>query len=1158
MTNSLRPEEMDAARLAVFRIALAMIAICFAGPVAADGRNSDETRIVLSEHLGLTWTNEVVTYPFSADKGLFPAESISLRGPDGAQACQLADVTLWEGTKSVRSARLSFLVKKLAPQTTQTYVISRNSRSGPGKFKTYLNISTRPGQIEATSSGFGVRLLVGEKSYDAGAPAGKVPAPILGIRLANGPWFGTSSMFGSTPIKSYRARVVDSGPIFLRVLCLYSYADGNTLEIAIRLNAAGRGVDMETRVARHSPKDGWSIRLSPGLGPMTLQFPREAAGKQSGATRIGKSNWMERPISQYAPGTITKLTPWGDWWNEFTQPDIHLKLGDSDAEIILARKNAGRWVEPVKGGSARFGYFEPKAIPLVKQPDGTVALRVNNASGARIWSISKGDDPASKLTRYASLKGPASGLPLELDQVKDMVLDWPDSKKKHPWLIMNASEMARAARANPDAMSRLTAARTVKSLEELLGRLGEFDLMRKIGHMAGQYDAIIDSDVITPRRRKLLRARMAYLAYYAASPANWSPSRGYRSGNPNMTIAHTLNQGVLACLLKDHPMARRWSVEPTARMRHWIAKTVDDDGYWNESSHYARVSISKLMFYAIAARQAGLADFLSDPKFKKMCMLYERLLTPPDPQRELPVKTVRGKPKPTGPGFFPRVSAPHGRGERGDRWGMGGLLARAYFKQDPDYSAIMQWSWKQTGMTYIMGEGMGGLERLYADPSLPEKVPSWSSERIKRLGYLLRDGTGTSSESFLLFISQFATNPDGEIWPSETGAITRWFARGVPISGQFNGYPYSNLHSMLLNRVTPAADYKPGQPAPATGVTGRAKQDGFTTLANMDYAAATFELTSPWSRVFSLPKAAPPFPATKRKGKLPITWKRQLMSIKGNDADGVSYIVLRDTISGDQPTQWRFWTFSEKIVSPSQAADRTDRKKCLADAPGENILGPRELKGNRFTALGQFDMDLEYFIASPAATPKHTVRYGLKPSAADVPRFSEYQDMLQLTLDGAGSYYAAMFPRKPEQKAPAFTASSDKRIITVSSDWGADHVFLSAEPATSKLADVSFEGVAACIRNRKSGLVLSLGAKGSAAMKSLSLTAPFGASLTAGRTVMKVAMAPKHPAGEIIISAPGAWKLRPDQSVTLTKESRGRYKLTVPAGKAMVELIRVK
>jgi hypothetical protein len=1099
-----------------------------------------ERKIVVTEHLGLTWSDEVVSYPFSAEKGRCVAGSVKLTGPNGPQACQLSDVTLWEGTKSVKSARLSFVVARLAPQTTQTYAVS----SGKHNAKTDLAISAKPGRIEATTARFGVRLLVGKKSYDPAAPPAKVPGPVLEMRLADGTWFGGSGMFGSTAIASYDARVVDSGPIFARVRCLYTYADGNTLEVVTRVNARGRGVIFETDSAKDKPGDGWDLRLTPGLPALTLQFPREAAGRQSGAKRIEKTGWLQRAVSEYAAGTITKLTPWGDWWNEFTQPDVYLAFVDGKRELSLVRRNPGRWVEPVKGGEARFGYFERKTVPLVKQAGGVIALHVNNAAGVRAWSVSEGDDPKKKFAMYPSLKGPASGPPPGLDAVKDMVLDWPDGAEKHPRLIMNAAEMSRAAKANPDAWKRLASERSVKALEGFLGRMGEFDLMRKIGNMAGQYDAVIDSKLLTPAQRKLIRARMAYLAYFAAGPANWSPGRGYRSGNPNMTIAHTLNQGVLACLLRDHPMAKAWATEPTRRMRKWIDKTVDADGYWNESSHYARVSISKLLFYAIAARQAGLADFLSDPKFKKMNMLYERLLTPGDPQRELPVRAVRGKPKPSGPGLFPRVSAPHGRGERGDRWGMGGLLARAYLKGDPEYSAIMQWSWKQAGMTYIMGEGMGGLERLYADSSLPAKAPRWRSERIRRLGYLLRDGVGTDSESFLLFVSQFATNPDGEIWPSETGAITRWFARGVPISGAFNGYPYSNLHSMLLNRVTPAGGYEPGGKAPPTGFTGRAQQEGFTVLPRMDYASAAFKLTGAWSRIFSIPKTTPAFPSVGKAGGLPMTWQRQLMSVKDDRADGVSYIILRDTVGGKQPTQWRFWTLSKKIGS--------------GEAPGRKIVAPRELKGDRFTAVGQFGVDLEYYVASPAGTPRHTLRYGRKVAAADVGSFFEYQDMLQLSMPGDGSYYVALFPRKPREKPPTFACSGDGRVITIRGGWGTDYTFLSKEPAAAKVAGFSFAGTAGSIQDRRSGLVLALGDKGTVAGKSYALTAPFGASLRVGPAALTIDMSTDHPASEITITAPGAWKPPKDRGVTLTKEPDGSYKLSVPAGTTTVKLVKGK
>ena len=69
----------------------------------------------------------------------------------------------------------------------------------------------------------------------------------------------------------------------------------------------------------------------------------------------------------------------------------------------------------------------------------------------------------------------------------------------------------------------------------------------------------------------------------------------------------------------------------------------------------------------------------------------------------------------------------------------------------------------------------------------------------------------------------------------------------------------------------------------------------------------------------------------------------------------------------------------------------------------------------------------------------HTVRYGLRPSAADVPRFSEYQDLLQLTLPGDGSYYVAMFPRKPDEKVPTFATSVDGRGATLTKEPAGIH-----------------------------------------------------------------------------------------------------------------------
>lgn len=77
---------------------------------------------------------------------------------------------------------------------------------------------------------------------------------------------------------------------------------------------------------------------------------------------------MERSVNDYSAGAIiTKLSPWGDWWNEFTQPDVYLQFADGKRELLFLRHNPERWVLPGKG---HFGTYEKKTIPFIKQADG--------------------------------------------------------------------------------------------------------------------------------------------------------------------------------------------------------------------------------------------------------------------------------------------------------------------------------------------------------------------------------------------------------------------------------------------------------------------------------------------------------------------------------------------------------------------------------------------------------------------------------------------------------------------------------------------------------------------------------------------------------------------------------------------------------------------
>jgi hypothetical protein len=98
-------------------------------------------------------------------------------------------------------------------------------------------------------------------------------------------------------------------------------------------------------------------------------------------------------------------------------------------------------------------------------------------------------------------------------------------------------------------------------------------------------------------------------------------------------------------------------------------------------------------------------------------------------------------------------------------------------------------------------------------------------------------------------------------------------------------------------------------------------------------------------------------------------------------------------------------------------------------------------------------------------------------------------------MPGDGSYNVAFSPRKRNTLAPTFGTLGDGKVIKVSGDFGTDYGFLSAREAPASAEDASFQGTAGSVQDRKSGLVLSLGAKGEVRYNTFGLTAAFPVSL---------------------------------------------------------------
>ncbi|HEY3416127.1 MAG TPA: hypothetical protein VGM23_04495, partial [Armatimonadota bacterium] len=352
--------------------------------------------------------------------------------------------------------------------------------------------------------------------------------------------------------------------------------------------------------------------------------------------------------------------------------------------------------------------------------------------------------------------------------------------------------------------------------------------------------------------------------------------------------------------------------------------------------------------------------------------------------------------------------------------------------------------------------------------------------------------------------------------------------------------------------------------------TGTHTLTDYAPLPRQDYTAIDNQITKPmkswheWSnkdQVGTLPE----WPPVLKVGKAPYNWRRQALFIKDDDPAGVGYYVLRDTLTGGQPTMWQFWSVTEKIGSPEQARDVT---AFLADKPGNTVVPPRELRGNRFTGIGPFGVDLEYYIASPTDTPRYTLRWGTKQIATPNNGFNDYQDMLHLQLTGDGVYYVVIYPRKRTEPVPLFQTLGNGTVIKVSGAFGRDYCFLSGTEAYGAGEGAVFHGTCASVQDRTGCLLLALGAKGSVSYKGCRLESDFPVSLRSDKsgllleTQQKVAdgvnSLKPFPGGKMVFTAPGAWTLEKPAPGVALEEAEGAYTVTLPEGVTRVSLVKKK
>ena len=1132
------------------RRALSAISLALVLTHTADG---GPEQIIVREQLGQTRRAELLAYPVSAPDKTLVDDAPRVEGPDGTQPAQLADIEYWPGDgRFVKAAQLYFICEGLTPRTSKVYTVTSGPQAATAP-RTDLAITvTKPGktaagQVEIATTRLGVRLPLGQQEYADPVPLTEIPAPLAGIRFGDGPWSAGSRWQGDARVKQWSARLVDRGPVFARVLFLCSLADGTDVMFTATVAAGDNTVRWDMDVTGDRPELVLDLVLPPLPGVAKAILPKGYG--QWAKDRSKALQPSDEPFAYLSPDTsIANIM--ADY-----PPCIRLVAPDS-RELQLRSRDPGVWVDPVPmtyGGEPTWTLegvgrymtytWRAKAVPVSYAADGTTVLRATLAQGQRKWRMSDGEPVVGE----------------QLHQVNQMVLDWPQTTH-HPRIYMSRAEVDEtlerlagdeamtegkrrsppggAARAHLLGESKADAAQKAKLVSQLkqwLSQLGEYDVFRQATHVITLYDAIIDTDLVTPQERSLMRAQMAYLGYVLADPKCWSMERGYLSGNPNMSVSYTLSIGIWACMLPDHPMAPQWSEYCNRWLDKWLSDEVGEGGQWlpEGMSYGGQVSLPPILAYAIAAKRAGYGDFTTDPRLRKLVLYFAKQYVPNDHRRD---------------GM--RVSPPVGRAHAWQTGGYLGLAAKMLSEPHPETSRALQWLWIEGQCSTTVGDHrLGDFAELYLDRTLPAEAPKWGTCFFPQLGAVMRDGFNTPGEHYLNILSHVDSDRNLDIWTPDVGIVAAWFAYGKPVSAGFNiDGSYAARHELLSNGIRLARNYDGKEDGKSPfGYYTQPIRGPMVALPGADYVRGAYEVTKPDPRNW-FPPDMPAWPKVNPATGATLTWTRQALFVRDRDVAGPHWLLLRDTTAGGQPTDWQFWTYSKVIGTPEQVAD----PDFAAEEPGRTIQPARELPaGTRYTALGQFGVDVEYFIAAPAEGKRHTLRYGGKSHI-----LTEYEDLLHLHRDDDGAYCVAVYPRVHETPAPTFTSTDAGRIVCATGEFGTDYAFLSDGPATAGKGDVRFSGTAGAVQVRPDYTELSLAGAGGVQWKAFALSSEHAAGLTVKKDLLTLRAPADHAGTALTLTAPADWQLeRPATGVEMIVRAGG-YDLTFPRGVTEVTLAR--
>ncbi|MHB9133340.1 MAG: hypothetical protein ACYDBB_19915 [Armatimonadota bacterium] len=1029
-------------------------------------------KTTITDYLGLNWTNELVHYSLTFAPGeLKGAAVIRVETAGKAIPSQVSNVLRYDDG-SVKSCTL-WLYANVPANQSVTYTFT------PGKMglqRTGVTAKVSGDSIELTTrtpQQIGIRLLNGAKDYQWPIPAAQVPGPLKALLLASGRETGEGRFAVPFNVKSYRAEVTATGPLFAEARVTYTFDTGywtftarvlqNSPMVLIKeefdngynnqqWNAVDRFYEITLNGKGFQPTQAFYTGRNEGgeyadLAKSIIQDVMHKVGSSAVASAGTPVSGMKLTFKQ--DRTDYFLTAWPTWSNRVGVSVRFIEPG-KDAVGFVAVKTTDwrnplslRFRETVKGElvaslpiqmyeqawpSEGFGRFSPNATGKT--------LFVPENTGRRSYGImltTPEDETQGKLISLLSQSAKLGCQPL--DEVKDWNLAWPDPLAKADW----------AKETSKGGQQALTAMRDWLAVKRNTGNFGLYSMwnFRTLTHARyQQIKGIIDSPKdLTFADRQVLRRLCAYQAYVENGFDVFPWGHGPHIGNPNMSIMAMDCRVKSALLVKDHPKYNEWGAWTLAFTKNYIERFTRESGAPYEDPHYTLgVTLLEIAEVNRVLLEAGIGDALDTPRFKACMRFLLDWSLPPDPRflghRQI-LEFGNGSSYMSVPPTFAATMVDY------------------YKTRDPKLAAQLQW---------LANKSLPADKQVKV---VTDEAPQLRSINYQDYGVYFRHGYGTPYETMFFMM---AGDCEGHYeWETEQMSYTL-YAKGQPINLHFgNGYQPMFIRPWLRNRVSIDHMFEETE-RNATRVTATAFEPA------MEYAHATHNTDSirplkteypvlntngtAWSPEESA-GSWPPLPVWQR---IPMTiWHRQVLFLKDADPKGPNYFVLRDSFAGapTRPSDLSFWFLANNMTR----------------------------KGDVFHFDGQCKVDMDVFVATPAAVEPETGKYGhpqwpygrmvgFDPKFHPGGKLQETQLFLRLKQPVGKGYLVVLYPRLKEGDPEAAYTTLADGAVQVETPASTDYAFVNSTPFAYKNDRVEFQGVAGSVRFYKDGKVVVTNAEG--------------------------------------------------------------------------------